>query len=761
MNKGMAGKGGFIVKKKAFLSLVFVLVALVLFTSCTPVKSKLPVNPYDQASATSVTPAATNPTRPAPSFASATPVTYQAPTGINIDSVQYIKDVKEALGLNPAELALLQQNGFVVTDRLAWDRFLDAYAWIYSKDLPVLVTTDSILHSVHQSYDDLLIDIERAVLVPGLKDTLSTTLVQLNKTQAANQVKELEPLYQDVATYLSVACALLTGSAANESPARELNSLAVNASACEDIYLFGNQRKIDFTLFKPRGHYTRGQDLVQYFRAMNWLAQIDFRFVEFEPGTSKPVLRPNQVAAAAILREAIDSAARRDAWNKIDALLKALVGESDNTTLSDLDRFMADMHLSGPAEALKADGKQMLALLLSRDYGYQRITGQLISRDPMNFSPEPIPRPVSFLLMGQRFAIDSYVLGNLVYDRMIKDGRPLERPLPSALDVMYTLGNDRALTHLSGEIERYGYRQHLAAMRAEVDSLSPQYWTAPLYNQWLGMIRTLNTPTTGEKYPRSLRTAAWADKMLQTQLASWAQLRHDNILYIKQSYTMMVACEYPKGYVEPYPEFYNALYAYARAAHEALSGVATGGNSNCETTRQRALTYLNKVMSTAMQLKTLAEKELALQDFTPQEELFLKNVVVSHKNDNRGCGGPAYTWDGWYVDLFYQEDDNPALIADVHTNPNERGPLSPARVLHAATGAVVPISLVAETDEGSTLYVGPCFTYYEVIEEGYPPVRLTDQDWQSRLNDQKLPLHPDWTKSFLFSTGNRPAVLKY
>jgi hypothetical protein len=28
---------------------------------------------------------------------------------------------------------------------------------------------------------------------------------------------------------------------------------------------------------------------------------------------------------------------------------------------------------------------------------------------------------------------------------------------------------------------------------------------------------------------------AWAAKTLQTQLASWAQLRHDTILYAKQS----------------------------------------------------------------------------------------------------------------------------------------------------------------------------------------------------------------------------------
>ncbi|MGL1562999.1 DUF3160 domain-containing protein, partial [Vibrio parahaemolyticus] len=47
--------------------------------------------------------------------------------------------------------------------------------------------------------------------------------------------------------------------------------------------------------------------------------------------------------------------------------------------------------------------------------------------------------------------------------------------------------------------------------------------------------------------------------------ASWAQLRHDTILYAKQSYTMTKersAVNRPRpvqGYVEPVPEFYARL----------------------------------------------------------------------------------------------------------------------------------------------------------------------------------------------------------
>ena len=87
------------------------------------------------------------------------------------------------------------------------------------------------------------------------------------------------------------------------------------------------------------------------------------------------------------------------------------------------------------------------------------------------------------------------------------------------------------------------------------------------------------------------------------------------------------------------------------------------------------------------------------------------------------------------------------LIADIHTNPNIE--LAPPSVLHVATGSVAAMVLIADTDEGPTMYVGPSFTYYEVIEKGEagtPPARLTDKDWKKRLRNSPTP--PDWTTSF-------------
>jgi hypothetical protein len=85
--------------------------------------------------------------------------------------------------------------------------------------------------------------------------------------------------------------------------------------------------------------------------------------------------------------------------------------------------------------------------------------------------------------------------------------------------------------------------------------------------------------------------------------------------------------------------------------------------------------------------------------------------------------------------------------------------MTASRVLHVATGPVAALIFIADTDEGSSMYVGPAFTYYEVIETGRSPQRLTDPAWQSRLSlpTEIHPAAPAWTRSFRWSPAPAPA----
>ena len=59
-----------------------------------------------------------------------------------------------------------------------------------------------------------------------------------------------------------------------------------------------------------------------------------------------------------------------------------------------------------------------------------------------------------------------------------------------------------------------------------------------------------------------MQSTAWQDKQLNTALGSWAELKHDTLLYAKQAYAGIGGCGWPappppviaRNYVEPVPE---------------------------------------------------------------------------------------------------------------------------------------------------------------------------------------------------------------
>lgn len=676
------------------------------------------------------------------------------------EQAKYFDLIDKTFALNGPEKDYLERNGFVVTERLAYQDFIHAYAWMYSKDLPVIITTDAMLQAVHETFSDLLSHTEVQILSPRLETLLSRTRDQLRADK--ENAGAAGSVFDDLDVYLSVALAVLKQEQGSDNPAagKYLNMM-YTASDVEQVSLFGGrERLIDFTRFQPSGHYLHSPGLQAYFRAMMWLSQIDFRLLDYDE-YGRPILNLQHLAAAALLHNLMEESGTRAVWDEMDGLFQAFFGVSDNTTLPDMDQIIADTGITAPQDALNAEADALLNQLQAKDYGVQRITGQII---PVAADyTDPIPRPISFFLLGQRFAIDSYLMSGLVYDRLIVDGKKVERPFPKPLDVMYVLGNDQAAAHLQDELSRYGYQGNLAALRESVDSYESDVWSANLYNHWLTLLQRLNDHTTGDQYPQAMRTEAWADKALHTELASWAQLRHDTILYTKQSYTAMVMCEYPAGYVEPYPDFYAALADYARAGRAVFEKVTSIAPEE-QAFKDKALTYFDHLEKVSNQLKTMAEKELRLEEFSPEEENFLKSLVILQSTQAM-CGLHREEWNGWYAQLFpfYAEKNlidsneyNPFVIADVHTNVNNLIP--PQGVLHVGTGSVATQLFIVDTDEGQAIYAGPAFTYYEFVEPGYPPNRLNDLDWAGQFYSN-YPSPPEWVASFRIAINHYPDYL--
>src|SRR5690606_16578956 len=131
--------------------------------------------------------------------------------------------------------------------------------------------------------------------------------------------------------------------------------------------------------------------------------------------------------------------------------------------------------------------------------------------------------------------------------------------IPSTQDILFAFGNDASIQLLQNELKKYPYSSNLAGLRYLIDGYDNDFWKSSVYTCWLNSIRSLNPPQNRGNLPKFMQTAAWWQKTMNTQLANWAEMRHDFMLYAKQSYGGGNGCSYPYGYIEPVPDLYKKI----------------------------------------------------------------------------------------------------------------------------------------------------------------------------------------------------------
>ena len=648
----------------------------------------------------------------------------------------YLDSIDLKYALTTYEKELLEKHGFVVTSRLSKGSFLEGFAEIFHADLPVFVSTDAILHAVHMSYDAILMEVESNMLIPQLNFLLASMHSQVSTLASKYSTNAgMQTMLRDVDVYLTIPRILLGNTvtphfASNTTLVNQLLSL-IQAEKPAEVQLFAStQRTMDFSQFTVRGHYTQSPALSKYFQAMMWLGRTEIYLIapkSADPAPSDADIQRQTIDAALIL-EALEGAQTHALLDTIDSTIKFFVGESDNVTLPNIKGLLQETGIHESSELLDVQKwKAFQDTLRQRGFAYQRILSQILMRDPM--SPEKVEPASAFLLLGQRFVIDSYVTGSVVYDKV-----DAPRMLPSTLDVLFALGNDAALQLLQAELNRYNYGSNLAAVRYLVDSYEPQFWESTMYNGWLSMIKTLNPPQSRTALPTFMQTAAWWQEKMNTQLASWAQLRHDNLLYAKQSYSSGIVCSYPYSYVEPIPEFYHKVANFAQIAASRFELMQMEG------IRQ----YFVQMHEIADTLEIIAQKTLSKTPLSETEKQFLCGML----NPVGICG---IDYSGWYIDLFYRgEDDckkNDLIVADVHTAPTDEYGSPIGWVLHVGTGQLDMAILTAETPDGqSCAFIGPVLSYYEHLTTGFN--RLTDEEWKT-LYAQAPSIRPNFVNLYM------------
>ncbi len=613
--------------------------------------------------------------------------------------------------LTSAEKKLLEQNGFFV-QRSQYPKFSALYKYLKDKSLPIYVTTDCVLHTYHILYDYSLRILEMNHLYPEV-DQLTGKMIKETEALVKEARGDIQEALLDNLAYFEVAAKLLDSDIAisksvEDKVLGELDLIS-KAERIVDSPLFGYEE--DYSQYKPRGHYTRNDTLKRYFKAMMWYGRMTFRLKpSSEPDNKKG--REETMRALLILEAAKDYL---EQWKRINSPIILYVGKSDDLTL--LEYFeIKDRIFPGDTPLAIARDREKLERFIDEAMRYRppRILSSVV---PDTEKPEVVTKGLRFF--GQKFIPDSYMFQNLVYTKVGTRNNP--RLFPRGLDVLAVLGSKRAqeiLIQLYKENRFANYESQLKKLTEEFKAFTEEDWFFNLYWGWLYTLKSLLSPIPDFQ-------EAYQDKCLQTALGSWAELRHDTILYAKQSYTVMATSVPPKpkiakGYVEPMPECFARLKRLV-----AMSRSELGERAFLDETVKQKFEQFSHILG---ELHRISEQEREQKPLTDNDYLFIQHIGEKLE-DIETFPAERYTT---------ETDKSAALIADVHTDPNTN------KVLEVGNDVPGLLYTVIQIDGTPQLFIGGVYDYYEFLQ----PLskRLTDEEWQTL---EVKPRKPEWIRFFV------------
>jgi len=676
-----------------------------------------------------------------PPVAAATGVTYET-------TAPDLSNVTNAFILSSSQLKSLAQNSFVVSPG-SEKEFFTVYEKARYLNVPIFVTSDSLLHSYHLLFDKVLRTAESEHFIPLLKELNQGLLVSTDQQYQELRGTDWEDAARRTVAFVGVASKLLDLAVQVPAYAADLvdGELALinSASGILPSPIFpGLEFGEDYTQYIPRGHYTKSEELKAYFKSMMWYGRMTFRLKTKDPAVGRAETRSALLLLQALKNTQLSGRSGMDAWMDLYRPTVFFVGHSDDLTILQFDEVMNSVYGQGVATKDLVN-EQLLDTFIEKanQLPAPKILGIVIM-----YTDDVEAATKGLRFMGQRFVPDAYIFRQLIFRNVGTLDHP--RGLPKGLDLLAAMGSERAYQILEqmGETSYENYPPQMEKARGWLAGLSVEDWTETLYNSWLYSFYPL-LATPGEGLPPFAKNQAWMDKQLNTVLGSWAELKHDTILYAKQVYAELGGGPPPpkpvppKGYVEPVPQFYARLAALTAMTREGLESRQLLGEND--------KAGLEKLEELSLALKAMSEKELSGEPLTDGEYErirfyggSLEELVMAAADTSEGDqNAPKYM----------DEEPQAAVIADVATDP---GALPEPVVLEEGVGRISEIHVVVpmfDKDGKSFLQVakGGVFSYYEFPWPASD--RLTDEKWRDMLDNGQAPSLPEWTSSFVTPEG--------
>ena len=610
---------------------------------------------------------------------------------------------------------------------------------IYEKNdyemMPSFITTDAYLQVTHMYLAYVQKSIEKNYFIPTLQATLEGMNAQIGKARNTTQDKELSKRFDNLQTYCAIGLRLLTGKE-QQVPASYKDIYAQeidNIFAQQDIGSPYMQTTFSFpySLFTPRGHYTRSEDMKCYFRSMMWVQTASFLSNKEDAVKNATLL--------AMLFNAMPMS-QQTAFRHMGDIITQLTGPSDNVSILQLADYL---HRNGITDYNAVNNKATMTAVQAELKRLNAVNNQLST----NIEAE---QGFNINLMPQRFLCDNEVIKEMV------DPEPnSEKAYPTGVNVFAAFGSKSAEAL---QDTFYHDAKHWEDFSKTFNQMHNKYagkmvGNGTIYDRRLQLLVDLASRSDHTDYA-FYNTPHWQLKDLNTSLASWATLKHDAILYAEQP--MLAECgggenlpePVPTGFVEPNKIFWSQLYMLVKDTRDWLK--------RCDYLNDDIDSKTEQLLESIDFCKLMVDKELRGEAPTYDEQSQLAVIGSTLEWMTLGLIDPSLELSSW-GDVT-GADRSIAQVADIFTRAvlgcDKQG------VLYAACGNANIIYVLVNIGGQTYLTRGATYGYYEFVRP-LTEQRLTDEAWQEMLEKGKAPGMMKWLQPYILPSGQAKVNERY
>lgn len=575
---------------------------------------------------------------------------------------------------------LLATQGFVVA--APW--FRQIFEPYIKNPLPAFVTPDSAWHTYHALLEEGVKEMERAQSLRLAE--FSRLLLSAAEAQATNGAPE----FSAMAEYASL------GLAFQDQGHRD--SLAAGQKRLLESLLTGTTAvaaPIGFPLspvqFRPQSFYIESPELKDFYAAHQWYACVDFR-----------LSNERETTLALCLAWLVETKPELLAlWKQLSEPYDSFVAPPEDGTVTSYNRtakaILGAEFGPGGFRAHLSDIQKRLATNLPAP----RINDQSLS--PGEYAQFAINTKGFRLLPGRQ-------LPCAVCFQYTVDPKIPGRMFPSGLDFLAASPVMRSAAARRALEGQFGKTAAQAVQKADCPPMPDS-----LYGRSMELLAKLQEPLPA-RVPQPLRTEAWADLLVWTQLGAWSEQRHTWALYTKNPAYYAGDAVSPPGIVAPYPKFFAGLARLSRDTAKVLKGRAPGA--------------LNGFAGVCDRLAELARKQLAGTPLDRDDANWVrdygKTLAAYH----------GYVGNSWLVPL-----DDFSLVTRIFDNPLV------GSVLYAGVARPQALYVILPFKGKLQLYRGAVLSYREFVRP--EDESFDDKSWREMVKQGKAPSPPPFTRSFL------------